>query len=207
MLTPLLEKIALYSPGLFRLQKRYYEEIVGREIVLGSITEKDTVLCIGGGPLPCTALEIAKRTGAIVHVIDSDLGAVYSARKFVHKLNLSNQVKIFCAQGQTIDTSSYSVVHVALQAKPHDLILKNIWRKAKEGTRVLLRCPDISSFKSLFEQEKNPYCSACTLIEQKSATLKGTVLLQKGRENLEKNVAVYRGSGYSREPVLVGTYR
>ncbi|KAB2951809.1 class I SAM-dependent methyltransferase [Heliorestis acidaminivorans] len=205
-LTPLVEQVALRSSWMFRLHKKYYEEVVSKEILLGRITKEDKVLCIGGGPLPCTALEIAQRTGARVDVIDCDRSAVYCARKFVEKLGLTSQIKIFCASGQHIDTSPYTVVHVALQAMPQDAILRNVWQGAQKGTRVLLRCPDDMRL-SFFDQEKNPYCIACSITKQKKATLKKTILLLKGRERLDESATVCGRTVHSGFPALVGTYQ
>ncbi|KAB3534047.1 hypothetical protein F8154_09910 [Alkaliphilus pronyensis] len=165
-ITKEIEKIMSISPFLIKLCSLYYKRIVSNEIKLGAITNKDRVLCIGGGPIPATALEIAYKTGAIVDVIDGDPDAVDIARKVVKTLRISDKVKIEHGIGQKVDASDYSVIHVALQACPHDSILKNVWGKAPIGARILMRCPKESLAHCYTALSKEAYCYQCKQIEQ-----------------------------------------
>ncbi|GAB6086417.1 nicotianamine synthase family protein [Alkaliphilus crotonatoxidans] len=187
--TTKLEKICASSMLLVKLMSIYYKKIVKREVALGEISSRDQVLCIGGGPLPCTALEIACQTGAHVQVVDIDPQAVNIARRVIRSLNMSKQVKVSLASGQIVDASHYSVVHVALQAHPHEEILKNIWKKAPCGTRILMRSPR-NFLKSLYDyMAAECPCGKCKQIEQRNLTMNSTLLFTKeGEEEVNEKV-------------------
>jgi D-arabinose 1-dehydrogenase-like Zn-dependent alcohol dehydrogenase len=184
-------------PMFIELYGKYYKGVVGNEIELGNISCDDMVLCIGGGPLPCTAIEIAKHTGARVHVIDNDPCAVKIAKLVVEKLRLKDKIKVMLADGESVDIQKYSVVHIALQVFPKDTILKNILNKASIGTKVLMRMPK-DGLKCLYS--KAAECSeinSCKCIEQnKRCTMKATLLFIKEDKNRheKKDTAVYHRS-------------
>ncbi|ABR47168.1 hypothetical protein Amet_0948 [Alkaliphilus metalliredigens QYMF] len=143
VITKLFERLIVVFPlGAHVLFRLYYCKIVKREMLLGEVTESDQVLCIGGGPIPATALEIARQTGARVSVIDNDPRAVKMARRFVRelKLNEAERIEVMFGDGKRIDAKGYTIVHIAKQAYPHDQILKNILGRAPGGARILVRC-------------------------------------------------------------------
>ena len=106
---------------------------------LAGIDNNDSVLFIGGGSIPCTALQMASMTGARVMIIDVDPVAVEGANKIISKLNLSHRVKARLISGQKINAGDFSVIHIARQAMPHDEIMENITNKLSDDTRILLR--------------------------------------------------------------------
>lgn len=146
--------------GLYEL---YYKKIVRKEIELANITSKDNILCIGGGAIPSTAVELANQTNANVHVIDVDNNAVECAQNVVKKLGLRNKISIAREKGEDIDISSYDVIHIALQVSPKEKVLKHIWNNAKEGNRIIVRIPKkiLKPFYSNVSEEfvyKNANC-------------------------------------------------
>ena len=140
-ITRILEKTLCHFPPLAKLCMNYYNSIVKEEIRLAQITEKDHVLFIGGGAIPSTAYRIHQYTGAKVDIIDKDRCAVKLAKKLTGLLRLNKSLRVFEADGRTIDTKKYSVIIVALQACPHRDILENALEKAAPNTRVVTRCP------------------------------------------------------------------
>ncbi|MCK8826669.1 class I SAM-dependent methyltransferase [Natroniella acetigena] len=141
VLTKKIEKWASYFPVSHYLLGIYYNKKVKREIELSDICNEDRVLCIGGGSVPCTALEIMKRTGASVDIVDLDPVAVRNSKRLIEKLDLDDKINVIQARGEEVDPRGFTVIHVALQAYPHDQILKNILFKLSEGARILLRSP------------------------------------------------------------------
>lgn len=138
-LTKKIESVSSHFPYLTGIYRWYYEKIVDDEIILGKISEEDRVLIIGGGPFPCTAIQIANKTNANIHIIDKDPIAVDLASDLIKKLSLDNQIHITCTRGQEVDTSEYSVIHIAQQVSPKEAVLSNLLKKTKIGTRILLR--------------------------------------------------------------------
>jgi len=178
--TKAVERVAISFPFLTKILRMNYKKVVENEISLGQISCNDKVLCIGGGPLPYTALEIADRTGAKVEIVDNDIGAVKAAGSLIEKLNMSNRVSVAYGDGQEVDTSEFSVVHVAMQAEPHDKILENIWQKSKTGTRILLRRPNDKLELLYSNLPEGCHYPTCNLAGQSSCTIKETLLFTKG---------------------------
>ncbi|NLY61136.1 MAG: hypothetical protein GX054_06525 [Clostridiales bacterium] len=139
--TKWIEKICSKYDVLVELYCLYYRGIVKNEIALANIRNWDRVLCIGGGSIPSTAIEIAKQTKAQVHVVDIDSKAVKSARNVVSRLNLQEKITVFNARGQDIDIEPYDVIHIAQQVSPKEEVLENIWEKSREGNRIIVRVP------------------------------------------------------------------
>ncbi|MBB5022510.1 SAM-dependent methyltransferase [Desulfurispira natronophila] len=139
--TKVVERIVAMVPGLVRLQQCYYRRQVHGEVERARVTSRDRVLCIGGGPLPCTAMEIARTTGALVTAIDCDPQAVQTARDVVRNLGMASRVHIEYGNGCHFHVGTYSVVHIARQAEPQSTIFENVWRGARPGARILVRQP------------------------------------------------------------------
>lgn len=139
ILTKGLEKIASFFPIIIPIHHLYYNALVEGEIHTCNISCKDKVLCIGGGPLPCTAMEIARKTGAYVEVIDNDPKSVKMANRVLSLLNMDKNIKVIENSGQQVDASKYSVIHVARQVTPKIETFRNVWGKAPKGARILVR--------------------------------------------------------------------
>ncbi len=187
-LTKQIEKVMALFPWFFKLYRLYYRRIVEQEIHLGCISCRDRVLCIGGGPFPCTALEIAGKTGARVHVIDNDLEAVTSARRVVESLNIDNIVRVDHAEGERLDVENFTVVHVALQVTPREEVLQNILQQASQRVRVLLREP-VEKYKSYYAPlSREYYARSSSSITQGNGTIKATMLFHGGLTNKHANL-------------------
>lgn len=126
---------------LIKFYSLYYRDIVKKEIKLANVRSCDKVLCVGGGSIPCTAIEFANQANARVDVIDIDSKAVECARCVVEKLGLDEKITVINGRGEEIDVEPYDVVHVALQVTPKEEVIKHIWEKSKEGNRIIVRVP------------------------------------------------------------------
>lgn len=139
--TKLLEKSCVNSKTLVGLCNVYYKRLVREEVDISEIKKEDRVLCIGGGSVPCTALEIHRQTGARVDIIDIDGSAVLNSRKLIERLGLEGKIRVSKDFGQTVNMREYNVVHIALQVTCKDEVLDNIFKNSGENTRVLMRMP------------------------------------------------------------------
>lgn len=139
--TKFCEKILYRSNKLVNIYDLYYRNLVKKEIVLADIKNTDKVLIVGGGAVPCTAINIATKTNARVDVIDIDEEAIKSSSNLIKRLGLEERVRVYLENGRNIDVSDYDVVHIALQVNPKEEIVDNIWNKSKVGTRLLIRQP------------------------------------------------------------------
>lgn len=140
-LTCWFESLCAHLPWLAAIYKLYYKKLLDREIELGSIKSRHRVLCIGAGPLPVTAMEIARHCGARVTAIDICPRAVRHARKTVNKHGLSAQVDIRYGDGREVCPRGYDVVHIAKQVCPQQCVLDNILPNSSPYTRIIVRTP------------------------------------------------------------------
>jgi precorrin-6B methylase 2 len=170
-ITKLFEKIFANTLFPIPIYHFFYKQLLKDEIKLCSISCKDKVLCIGGGPIPCTAIEIAKETGACVEVIDNDSSVIKFAQKVIKLYGLEGQVKIVYGLGQTIDPKDYSVIHIARQTHPKRDVINNILKKASFGARILVR-----------------YC------KNEMKNNEHTLMLIKGGKDNEKRVKVFNNN-------------
>ena len=191
-LTRFTEKTLSHIPASYPLMRMYYGNIVRREIELGAITRNDRVMCVGGGAFPATAVEICRKTGAAVDVLDCDEDAVHHARDLLRKLGMW-QIDVYAGCGQTFDPAGYSVIHVALQVKGRSEILHHVSRDAELGTRILFRLPH-EKLKKFYDRQCPASPEKRSLIKpqavlQPGTTMQGTCLLVKEvRENERKEM-------------------
>lgn len=139
--TQWMEKRISNSNFFINMYGLYYKNVVKNEIKLAEVKDRDNILCIGGGAVPCTALQMATETGARVHVIDIDSRAVDNAESVINKRGLSNKIRVSKENGEEIDIEDYDIIHIALQVSPKEKVLENLWGKARKGTKIVVRMP------------------------------------------------------------------
>ena len=138
--TQRLEYWASQSRLVYFILSFYYRHIVKKEVRLAKISADDSVLCIGGGACPYTAILIAKYTGAAVTVIDNNADCVDQAGEQIKRLGLE-RVEVSYNEGAVCRYGGYSVIHLAMQISPKEAVLQKIHTEADPGTRVLVRNP------------------------------------------------------------------
>lgn len=139
-LTQLIEYLATKSWLAYYFISAYYRMLVKREARLAGINEQDRVLCIGGGICPYTAILLHKYTKAQITVVDNNRVCVEKARKFIDRVGME-KINIVYGDGENICCHGYTVIHLAMQISPKELVLNKILQKAQHGTRVLIRKP------------------------------------------------------------------
>lgn len=204
-ITKYLEKTCCENKILNKFFDFYYSKIVQNEVKLGKISKDDKVLCIGGGPMPCTAAQISRRSGCKVTVIDNDYEAASIACKYIKNLNLEDRIKIKVCSGEEIALEEYSVIHIALQVHPKEKVFSYVWKNCSIGTRILMREPKktLESCYCKFHDSMN-YGKRYETIKQ-GGTMKETSLFVKGREGrkFEKDANILNWgdiSSYSSQP-------
>lgn len=187
-----VERLVGAYPKLYSLLRVYYRRLVEQEVNLGAISGDDSVLCIGAGPCPVTAVEIAVRSGATVVAVDNDSQAVASARKVIQALGMAERVKVELADGRAIDAEDYSVVHIAGQVQPRERVLHTVLQRLNPGARVLVRCPHQRLHRLYSSSESSHlYSASSRQMNHRGSLMKGTLLFVKewGRELDEKTSA------------------
>ncbi len=134
-----LEKKICHIPLLVNLYSRPYRQIIRNEIGLGQITAADTVLNIGCGAVPYTAIYIASLTGAKVWAMDKDANAVERAHFCLEQAGFSDRIELIEGNGATDVPLGFDVAIVALQAEPKEKILHKLLDRAAPGGRLVFR--------------------------------------------------------------------
>ncbi len=185
-LTCWVESLCTRLPWLAAIYKLYYRRLLNREVALAQIKPLHRVLCIGAGPLPVTAMEIARRCGARVTAIDICPRAVRLGRKAVAKQGLDGQVDIRYGDGRKICPRGYDFIHIARQVCPQQCVLDNILPSASSATRIMVRTPH-PCLEALYGKQ----------------ALSGGTLLLKGERHEKAGVGSNR-RGLDRSAAVVG---
>lgn len=119
----------------------YYRKIVKNEVELAAVRDTDSVLCVGGGYFPCTAILFHQLSGAMVTVIDNDLDAIQTSTKLIEKLGLSGKVKVQYTDGGDASANGFDVVHIAMQVSPKTVVFDHLKTTMMQGAKVLVRTP------------------------------------------------------------------
>lgn len=204
-LTKWVEHNICNYPFIIRLHEIYYHRIVEREAKLANLTEKDTILCIGCGAMPCTTLGIANLTGAKIVTVDSDYEAVMEARNVICEKGLENQISVIHKSGECLDISGFTAVHIALQVTPKQAVVEHVLKNAQEGTKVLVRLPKDILQRFYSNITESIMCKGSRFIKQPYSTMKGTMLLIKSKgdiENEKENYTLDHRSVWTRVPSI-----
>ncbi len=134
-----LEKIIYNNNFFFRLYSIPYKKVVKKEIQLGKITKEDTILNVGCGAIPYTAIYIAEITGAKVFAMDKDKKAVVAANKLIDRLNLSNNIEFLTGDAAKDVPKKIDKAIVALQVEPKEDVLYRLLDT--KASAVIMRAP------------------------------------------------------------------
>lgn len=164
-ITRFIERVLAINPLLRLITLNYYRPIVKREIELSKCNNNDKILCIGGGFLPATAILFAKLSKCSVTVIDNDLNTVNFSKKIINKLKVN--VEVVHIDGIDLNTSDYSLIHIALQIDPKEEVFNNVKITKKNNSNILMRMPkkhlkngyDIINIDNYNDSIKQPFYS------------------------------------------------
>jgi len=178
--THVIEENAVKAGFVYKLASRYYNSVIQKESDLAGITNKDHILCIGGGICPFSAILFHQKTGARVTVIDNNEKCIPKARKVIERLGIGEKVRVLYQDGSSKDIhfADYSVIHFALQVFPMEEVFRSVEQRAVPGTKLLIRRPK--------KQLNHFYCEladclfpCCPYAVHKSRNIGSTVLYIK----------------------------
>ena len=200
--TRTMEYLACRNKLFYQIAALYYKSIVANEIKLAGITERDHVLCIGGGPCPFTGILFHRMTKARVTVVDNDCGSILCSRQLLQDRGLERAIRVVFADGNSIEADGYSVIHFAAQVSPFKEVFANLERRCRNGTRMLVRLPK-RSLKSFYDHESSELFGRCQQVFHGiGKNLAGTALYVKAGSNYEKSDGFNNLSNTSWRPRL-----
>jgi len=146
-----------------------------------NITQKNHVLHIGCGSYPMTEYIIAEKIGATITGVDNNKKALQKAKKHHQKHYPSLTTITFeHHEGKNIDPKGYDVIILSSCTNPMIDVFKNITKKSKKGTTIILRELDsclleidhyIATHPELKEQKRIRHNSGTTMKSQRWQSL------------------------------------
>ena len=182
-LTYKIENQAAKAGLVYKFACGYYRDVIQNEIALANITDKDHILCIGGGMCPFSAILFHQLTGAKVTVIDNNADCIPKAKQAIKRLELDQFVQVFHQDGNGTDIrfTNYSVIHLALQIRPIERMFHTIKKEMTSGTKLLVRRPK-KHLEEMYDQLSDDLLAHCPHTAHKSRNIGSTVLYTKPAE-------------------------
>lgn len=144
------EKAFYQFDGIINLYFHMYDELIDNEVQLAMISKEDTILVIGCGALPSTAVLLAQKTGAHIIGIDKDKESVRKANTLALKFKVNNLVTFQHVDDLSNDLEKYSLIFVVYGVKGEPLVFKKLFLNMNEKARVIYRIPhDQNSLEAL----------------------------------------------------------
>lgn len=105
---------------------------------------KHKAIFVGSGPLPLTAIVLAKKYTSTVTVLDVDKEACELSRKLIKKLGLEKKIRVINEDGVNFESyKEYNLIFIAALAgvdiKTKENILKKIRKDTEKGIHILAR--------------------------------------------------------------------
>jgi len=118
---------------------RRFVGLIRTEIELAQIEKRDRVLFIGSGPFPISAILLNKLTGCCVDCYEKNADYAGLSSEVISHLGLADEIRVENRKGEYLINSDYSVVVIALLAKPKNEIIKKLTEKISSQTRLICR--------------------------------------------------------------------
>ncbi len=128
-----------------------FRGLIRSEIDQARITANDTVLFLGSGSFPITAILLTQLTGCRVHCYEREEERVYVANEVVSSLHLDRWIDVVNGDDREAGYGSCTVIMIAVLAQPKVRILTEIGARAAPGTRMV--CRTTIGAQRLFYQE------------------------------------------------------
>jgi len=149
-----LESLAVRSSRLSSLYSNlFYTDMLDKEFALANLKEGASVLHIGCGSYPCTALYLVQK-GCRVDACDCNIEAVDKARALVKKEGFSSIITLFSRNGKCLDCSSYDAVWISLNVCPKEDIISQALERVKPGGKLIYRNNPRWLEKALFKSSQ-----------------------------------------------------
>lgn len=120
--------------------KLFYEKMLNKEIIKARLKPEMKILHIGCGPLPLTAIALAKK-GFQVEAIDYDFSALISAQKLIEKYKLEDKVTFTKNNGLNLKSTNYDVFWISLHVYPKKELIDKLLGELSSNKTIIYRNP------------------------------------------------------------------
>lgn len=152
-----------------------YLAAVKKTILLAKIGRDDKVSFIGSGPMPMTAILLHELTGTNVDCFEKNRQSAELSKKVIGKLIYSQHIKVINKNALGEYFSRYTVIIMAVLAKPKDNLMKIIWKHVLPGTRIVYRLPTVA--RRVYYEDTSDVINMYHKFEKKRIIGKGTSTL------------------------------
>jgi hypothetical protein len=116
------------------------ERLALGEVQLASLCENSSIIFVGSGPMPISAMAYAKACSAKITALDCDPLAIRLSKKLIAELpEYKNSVEIIEGDATTFDFAPYTHIGIAAMAHPKAQIFEQIARTAGSDVTVICR--------------------------------------------------------------------
>jgi hypothetical protein len=130
--------------------------LIRTEIQLAQIEKQDKVLFIGSGPFPISAILLNELTGCHVDCYEKNKDYARLSSEVISHLGLADRIRIENRKGEYLINTNYSIVVIALLAKPKNEILKRLTERISSHARLICRTAD--PLRQAFYEAAEPEC-------------------------------------------------
>lgn len=127
----------------FQVVGTIYQKHIGEHYIEEAkrfnFTNASSILHIGSGAYPITAIILADLFDAHIVTIDKNPVVLKIARKVVKKKGLGNKVDVIDGDGLSFDVSKFDVVIISSCSVPKEKILSHIFSETKNNTIIIVR--------------------------------------------------------------------
>lgn len=152
-----------------------YLAAVKKTILLAKISRNDKVTFIGSGPMPMTSILLHELTGASIDCFEKNKQSAKLSKKVIEKLTYSQYIKVTDKDALDENFSRYTVIVIAVLAKPKDKLMKIIWKHVLPGTRIVYRLPTVA--KRAYYEDTSDVINNYHKFEKKRIMNRGTSTL------------------------------
>jgi hypothetical protein len=138
-LSQIAERFAAHLNLFARLYSYlFYKKMLCREVALAGLEPGSSVLHIGGGAYPYTAVFLARK-GYRVNACDCNIMAINIAKGIVQRSGYADKITITHENGCFVDCSGYDAIWVSLNICPKKRIIEHSWVSLKKGGILVYR--------------------------------------------------------------------
>lgn len=145
------------------LYKRFLG-LITSEIKLAQIQKEDKLLFIGSGPFPISAILFSKLTGCSIDCYEKNADHARLSSEVISHLGLANKIRIKNRKGEYLINNNYSIVVIALLAKPKNEIFRKVIEEI--SLYVKLICRTSAHLRQVFYEATEPEClGLCKMVK------------------------------------------
>jgi hypothetical protein len=117
----------------------YYQDMIRDESSMAGISSSTSVLHIGCGAVPNTAVTLARLTGAKVTAVDNDPNAVKKAICYVKQVQMQKLVHIKTGDGVAYPVQNFGIIILSLGVEPIGKVLRHIAFSSDLNAKIIYR--------------------------------------------------------------------